>query len=83
MGLRSYLRGDDLLDRTEQRTLTRSNVSAALLPVLGASAMLDVNTTNALRVADAYACVRCLADSVAQLAAARLPAHPCGPCTCG
>jgi HK97 family phage portal protein len=31
------------------------------------SALLDVNTTNALQVADAYACVRCLADSISSL----------------
>ena len=34
----------------------------------GTSAPLDVNTGNALRVSDAYACIRLLADSVSSLA---------------
>src|SRR5215204_1959419 len=33
----------------------------------GTSAPLDVNTSNALRVSDAWACVRLLADSVSSL----------------
>jgi HK97 family phage portal protein len=68
MGLLSYLRGDDLLDsgNGESRALTRGNVPPSMLPYTR-SALLDVNTANALRVADAYACVRVLADSVASL----------------
>lgn len=70
MGLLSYLRGDDLRDdstaRTEDRALTRGNVPPAMLPY-SRRALLDVSTANALRVADAYACVRVLADSVASL----------------
>ena len=50
----------------EERALTAGNVPAAMLPY-SRSAVLDVTTTNALRVADAYACVRVLADSVASL----------------
>jgi phage portal protein BeeE len=50
----------------EDRALTRENVPAAMLPY-SRSALLDVNTANALRVADAYACVRCLADSISSL----------------
>lgn len=63
MGLRSYLRGDDL--RTEERTLT-VRTPAVSLPY-SSSALLDVTTSNALRVADAYAAVRCLADSISSL----------------
>jgi phage portal protein BeeE len=69
MGLLSYLRGEDLLGangKPEDRALTRGNVPASMLPY-SRSALLDVNTANALRVADAYACVRVLADSVASL----------------
>ena len=65
MGLMSYLRGDDLL-HTEERTLTRANVPAAMLPY-SSSSLLDVTTSNALRVADAYAAVRCLSDSISSL----------------
>ena len=50
----------------EDRALTRENVPASMLPYSRA-ALLDVNTTNALRVADAYACVRLLADSISSL----------------
>ena len=69
MGLRSYLRGDDLVSHngSEERTLTRANVPGPLLPYSSSSPVLDVSTSNALRVSDAYACVRCLADSVASL----------------
>src|SRR3954453_8461352 len=53
-----------------------------LSPYTGWSAPLDVTTCNALRVSDAYACVRVLADSVSSLplhvfrrtAAGRVPA---------
>ena len=75
MGLRAYLRGDDL--KREDRTLTAANVPGPLpragsycqswLPYSSSSAVLDVTTSNALRTSDAYACVRCLADSVASL----------------
>ena len=67
MGLLSYLRGADLLEeQPEERALTRGSLPPAMLPYSRA-ALLDVNTANALRVADAYACVRVLADSVASL----------------
>jgi HK97 family phage portal protein len=70
MGLLSYLRGDDLIEssngKAEDRALTRGNVPPSMLPY-SRSALLDVSTANALRVADAYAAVRCLADSVASL----------------
>jgi HK97 family phage portal protein len=61
-----YLKGADLVD-SEARTLTRSTERAPLLPTVY-SAPLEVNTpAAALRVSDAYACVRLLADSVASL----------------
>jgi phage portal protein BeeE len=70
MSLRSWLRGEDLIENGsthgENRALTRGNVPSSMLPY-SRSALLDVNTANALRVADAYACVRVLADSVASL----------------
>jgi HK97 family phage portal protein len=70
MSLRSWLRGEDLIENGsthgENRALTRGNVPSSMLPY-SRSALLDVNTANALRVADAYACVRVLADAVASL----------------
>ena len=71
MGLLRYLRGQDVLEdssngKPEDRALTRGSVPSSMLPYTR-SALLDVNTTNALRVADGYACVRVLADSVASL----------------
>lgn len=69
MGIWSYLKGEDLLNQNgsgESRTLTQGNVPAQMLPY-SRSALLDVSETNALRVADAYACVRVLADAVASL----------------
>jgi HK97 family phage portal protein len=66
-GLLAYLRGKDNLNGNgERRTLTRETVPESMLPY-SRTALLDVNTSNALRVADAYACVRVLADSVASL----------------
>jgi HK97 family phage portal protein len=53
-------------EKTEDRALAAQTVSAPLLPYQP-GAPLDVSTSNALRVADAYACVRCLSDSVASL----------------
>jgi hypothetical protein len=58
MGLFRYLRGDDSSNGNgESRALTRENVPAAMLPY-SRRALLDVSEANALRVADAYACVR-------------------------
>ncbi len=68
MGLKQWLREAGLLIE-EDRTLTRDTVPAAMLPY-SRSALQDVSTANALRVADAYSCVRALSDSVASL-----PAH--------
>jgi HK97 family phage portal protein len=59
--------------KTEDRALPAPEVTPALVDgTLGMwpssrTAPLDVNTSNALRVSDAYACVRCLADSVSSL----------------
>ena len=74
MGLRSYIRGDKYTQGDEQRTLppaenrslTRDNVPPSMLPY-SRTQLLDVNSANALRVADAYSCVRALSDSVASL----------------
>ena len=84
MGLLAYLRGDHILDTrngipsapTEERTLAAPKVTAPLLPYSNGTAPLNVTEANALRVADAYACVRVLADSVASPADPRLPPHP-------
>ena len=54
--------------REEDRTLTRANVPATMLQSLPGEA--NVTPGNALAIADAYACVRALAD-----AAASLPLH--------
>ena len=62
MGLWTRFRGNQV----EDRALTRDNVPASMLPY-SRTALLDVTTQNALRVADAYACVRALSDSVASL----------------
>ena len=42
-----------------------------MLPLVSGAPIIDVSTANMLRVADAYACVRVLSDSVASL-----PLHP-------
>jgi HK97 family phage portal protein len=60
-----------LLDRlrrppTEERTLTRENVPATMLPY-SRHALLDVSQSNVLRVADAYAAVQYLSNAVASL----------------
>jgi HK97 family phage portal protein len=51
---------------TEDRTLSPPDTRPGYLPWT-CSAPLDVDESNALRVADAYACVRVLADSIASL----------------
>jgi hypothetical protein len=50
----------------EDRALPTPDVQPAF-PTLTTSAPLNVTTSNALRVADAYACVRLLADTIATL----------------
>lgn len=52
-------------EREEDRALTRSTVPAVMLPDTGAG--VTVSPRSALAVADAYACVRALADSAASL----------------
>ena len=67
----------------EDRALPAPDASTMLAP-FSASAPLNVNTSNVLRVADAYACVRVLADSISSLplhvyrrtTAGRVPAGP-------
>jgi len=49
----------------EDRTLTRANVPAPLLPTTLAGPA--VTPTNALAISDAYACVRALSDTAASL----------------
>src|SRR3954453_24265535 len=51
----------------EDRALSAPQSEPSLIPYTGASAPLDVTTANALRVSDAYACIRVLADSVSSL----------------
>jgi HK97 family phage portal protein len=57
----------DLADKVaEDRTLPLVDSQPAY-PTLTTSAPLNVTTSNALRVADAYACVRLLADTISTL----------------
>ncbi len=56
----------DLAAKAEDRALPALDVQPAY-PSLLTSAPLNVTTTNALRVSDAYACVRVLADSISSL----------------
>jgi len=49
-----------LAGTVEDRSLLAPTVPSGLLPYSGASAPLNVTTSNALRVSDAYAAVRCL-----------------------
>src|SRR5215207_5233518 len=71
MGLLRYLRGDDLLD--EQRTLTPPQERSTWLQPYDPPAVGTVwggkriNTSNVLGVADAFACIRVLADSISTL----------------
>src|SRR3954469_17397400 len=51
----------------EDRALPAPQSEPSLIPYAGTSAPLDVTTANALRVSDAYACVRVLADSISSL----------------
>ncbi len=54
--------------QVEDRALPAAPVQASpLMPYSTGSAPLNVTTANALRVADAYACVRVLADSISSL----------------
>ena len=66
MGLLGRLRGD----RTdvESRALTRDNIPPSMLPY-SRTALLDVNQSNALRVADAFACVQLISNAIAGLPA--------------
>jgi len=67
----------------EDRALAPPTVDPHL-PLMTGAPVTDVTTFNALRVSDAYACVRCLADGVASLplhayrrtAGGRVPAGP-------
>ena len=86
MGIRSALSGGwaDLAGM-EDRALSAPAEPSPWLTPSTATAPLNVTTSNALRVSDAYACVRVLADSISSAAAARLPPHrpraACRPAT--
>src|SRR5918911_1008488 len=79
MGLLSYLRGDDILNSSngngESRTLTAGKVPAAMLgsgfrPLYTdppAERYQDVGPESALRVHEAWSCVRALADAASAL----------------
>ena len=54
------------LGTVEDRALPAPDVQAGALPY-GSAPPLNVNTGNVLRVSDAYACVRVLADSISSL----------------
>src|SRR3954449_6516594 len=53
--------------KVEDRALSAPEAQSPTLMPYSWSAPLDVNTSNALRVSDAWACVRLLADSIASL----------------
>src|SRR3954470_11552644 len=55
------------LKKRQQETRPLPAPQPQLIPYAGTSAPLDVTTANALRVSDAYACVRVLADSISSL----------------
>jgi phage portal protein BeeE len=62
-----YLRGRDLeVNGSESRTLDAGTVSEALLPV-SKTALPAVNEMTALKIADVFSAVRCLADKLASL----------------
>ena len=62
-----YLTGRDLVEPNgESRTITPGTTSEGLLPV-GRTALPPVSETTALRIADVFAAVRVLADSLASL----------------
>lgn len=56
-------------EAVEDRNLAppRSDETFGPFPLISRGPILDVNSSNALRVADAYACVRVLADGVSSL----------------
>jgi len=67
MGIRSYLRGDELIDsRTESRALPVPAERPPLLP-WSTTPIRQISTSNVLRVADAFAAIRVLADSISTL----------------
>src|SRR4051812_4055681 len=55
------------IDETEDRALSAPDAAPSPPLYLPTEQPLDVTTYNALRVADAYACVRVLADTIASL----------------
>jgi len=67
MGLLGYLRGDDLLQREEERSLPAPTAQPSLLPPYSGTPIRQVSTSNVLAIADAFACVRVLADSISTL----------------
>jgi HK97 family phage portal protein len=67
MGLWSYLRGTDILDSSESRALPRPDNELPLQGVWPTVPLKDIGTHNVLAVADAYAAIRVLADSISTL----------------
>src|SRR5215217_8983442 len=68
MGLRSWIRGDDFLEHhDESRALPRAENQYPLAVGYSGTPIRTVTTTNVLAIADAYACVRVLADSISTL----------------
>jgi HK97 family phage portal protein len=67
MGFRSpFGAWGDLAAKVEDRSLPAVDVQPAF-PTLTTGAPLDVTTSNALRVSDAFACIRVLADGISTL----------------
>jgi HK97 family phage portal protein len=93
VGIRSYLRGTDIIDSTttagERRTLAPGDQPERLLYPIAtptttpATTPLSVGEQNVLRVADAWACVRALSDSVASLPARVYRRTPAGRIAAG
>jgi phage portal protein BeeE len=71
MGLLRYLRGDDLLKdsstKDESRALPRPENQYPLHVGYSGTPIRTVTTQNVLAIADAFACVRALADSISTL----------------
>jgi phage portal protein BeeE len=68
VGIRSFLRGDHLLEHDDEaRALPRAENQYPLAVGYSGAPIRTVTTENVLAIADAYVCVRVLADSIATL----------------
>jgi phage portal protein BeeE len=73
MGLLSYLRGDDLRDRTESRSIKPDPGESREIPLYGLPAVWsgtdywNLRPVEALAIADVWSAVRVLSDAVSSL----------------